>query len=50
MNSQPIYRATAVWFVIFWLIAGALFGSFLIAYLTEPDPFIERGLQTEGGR
>jgi len=47
MNPQPIDRATAFWFGAFWLIAGILFGSFLIAYLTEPDPFLERGPKTE---
>lgn len=47
MTTQPIDLTTAVWFGIFWLIAGILFGSFLIAYLTEPDPFLERGPKTE---
>jgi len=37
----------AVLFILFSLLMGVLAGSFLISYLTEPDPFLSRGPQSQ---
>lgn len=46
MNSPKFTRSDSVMFLLFYL-AGALFGWLFIHYMTEPDPFLNRGPQME---
>jgi hypothetical protein len=47
MHSPKFTRSESAMFLLFYLLAGAFFGWLFIHYITEPDPFLNRGPQVE---